>query len=403
MFQLKEAEELSENKITASHWRNGILSSAALAAEAGPPNRRQSLRRRRRVRCCIRRQLAVLPVTPSRGPRQEAAFPGHRQLVFQVGLQHVGDGHAGFPLRLWHLHRHWRIRPGAVFSDLNDAIGLPGPPWTLILRRPLIVAARHGLCSRLFARLPRGSRGVIAYRQDELVVSPVLTWLPWRSRRTALQLADGDVAAAERAAGVRLEPRVDAGQVEGVAALGEQAEALAVPELAEAHGAVRAVNHEPVAALVLAHGDLVDQRLVHPVRRRQVPRILLASGGIGAVAAARAGAGAGAEEPGPEGAEGAAVLGDDGVVADEEEGAGEHPDDGDDEGREGGAGGVVVAAGPGDVEGRRRGREDEVAPLRAVHAAQALRAIPRWLVGHPRWLRHQSYWRRVDHCSHGRY
>jgi hypothetical protein len=184
-----------------------------------------------------------------------------------------------------------------------------------------------------------------------------------------------------------------------VAALGQQPEALAVPELAEADRAVGAV-HEPVAALVLAHRDLVDQRLVQPVRRRGVPRLLLAP--QAAVAVAMATAPAGAKEPVPQGGEGAAVLGDDGVVADKEEGCGEHADDGDDERREDWAGGVVIAAGAGDVERRRRRRENEVAPLRAVHAAQPLGAIPSQLIWHPRWLRPGDCRRRRHHCLHGR-
>ncbi|XBH63806.1 hypothetical protein VPH35_117699 [Triticum aestivum] len=389
-----------------SHWRAWILSSAAtLAAEARPASRRQLLRR------CIRRFLAVLPVAPPRGAcLQEAALPAHRTLVFWAGLQHVGNGHAGFTLRVWHRRRHpgRDRRDGAVLSDLDDyAIGRLGSPRTILrLLIAAAVAARHNLW--LVARLPGG---VVVDRQSEfLAASPVL---PRRRRSTALRLRrnhadgdEGDVAAAERAVGVRLEPGVDARQVESVAALGQQPQALAVPELAQADGAVRGVD-EPVAALVLAHGDLSDQRLVHPVRRRDLP-LLLSPGIAPAVATASAttaAAGAGAKEPAPQGAEGAAVLGDDGVVADEEEGAGEHPDDGDDEGREGGAGvAVAVAAGAGDVEDRRRGWEDEVAPLRAVHAAQALGAIPGRLVGHPRRLRPKSPWsrRRIEHCGHGR-
>uniref|UniRef100_A0A0D3F962 Uncharacterized protein n=1 Tax=Oryza barthii TaxID=65489 RepID=A0A0D3F962_9ORYZ len=239
--------------------------------------------------------------------------------------------------------------------------------------------------------------------QDQLVVvSPVLPWnAGLRLRRDHPDGDERDVAAAERAVGVGLEPGVDARDVEGVAALGQQPEALAVAELAEADGAVRAV-HEAVAAPVLAHCDLVDQRLVHPVRQRDAPR-LLAPGIVSAVGAAAAAAvSAGAKESVPEGAEGAAVLGYDGVVADEEEGAREHPDDGDDERREGWAGGVV-GAGAGDVEGRRRWREDEVAPLRAVHAAEALGAIPGWLIGHPCRLRTEIWCcrGRRGHCRHG--
>ena len=90
--------------------------------------------------------------------------------------------------------------------------------------------------------------------------------------------------------------------------------------------------------------------------------------------------GAGAEDSAPEGTEGAAIPGDEGVIADEEEGDGQHTDDSDDKRGKDGAG--VVGAGSADVE-RRRWREDEIAPLRAVHAAQALRAIFGCLIGDP--------------------
>ena len=75
----------------------------------------------------------------------------------------------------------------------------------------------------------------------------------------------------------------------------------------------------------------------------------------------------------PAAAEATTVLGDDGVVGDEEEGTGKDADDGDDKRGEGGAaGGVVVFADEGE---RGRGRKDDVAPLRAVDAAEALRAV----------------------------
>jgi hypothetical protein len=41
----------------------------------------------------------------------------------------------------------------------------------------------------------------------------------------------------------------------------------------QTYGGVGVVD-EPVAALVLAHGDLVHQRLIHPIGRRDVPRLL---------------------------------------------------------------------------------------------------------------------------------
>lgn len=81
-----------------------------------------------------------------------------------------------------------------------------------------------------------------------------------------------------------------------------------------------------------------------------------------------------------DGGEGATVLGDYGVVADEEEGAGKDADDGDHEGREGSGG----RGGVGRVEAEGgRGREDDVAPLGAVDAAEALRAVLGDVVGDP--------------------
>lgn len=50
-----------------------------------------------------------------------------------------------------------------------------------------------------------------------------------------------DPEAAERAGGVGVEPAVDALDVEGVAAFGEEAEDLGVVEAAEADGAVEVV------------------------------------------------------------------------------------------------------------------------------------------------------------------
>lgn len=76
------------------------------------------------------------------------------------------------------------------------------------------------------------------------------------------------------------------------------------------------------------------------------------------------------------------MAGDHGVVADEEEGTGEDADDGDDEWGEVVAG---VGVGVGGVAGGWRRREDEVAPLRAVDAAKAQRAVLEAAVWRP-WL-----------------
>lgn len=59
--------------------------------------------------------------------------------------------------------------------------------------------------------------------------------------------------------------------------------------------------------------------------------------------------------------------------------------------------GGVVRAGAGEIEGRRR-REDEVAPLGAVRAAQPLGAVSGWLVGDPGGLCPNNSRRRRRHC-----
>lgn len=165
------------------------------------------------------------------------------------------------------------------------------------------------------------------------------------------------MGAAERAVGVGLEPGVDAVDVEGMAALGEEAQALVLLELVEADGAVGDAHHPlPLPLPVPAHRHRLDQRLLHaagvsgPVGRR---------GSGGAAAGGRAGGGA--------------VLGGDGVVGDKEEGGGEDADDGDDEGGEVVVGGVRRLQGEGGR--RRRGEDGDGAPPGAVDAAGALGAV----------------------------
>lgn len=161
---------------------------------------------------------------------------------------------------------------------------------------------------------------------------------------------------------MRLQPSVDASDVECMATLGEQSKALVLPELAEAHGAVGAVD-QSIASPVLAHRDLIDQGLVEPVRRGDMPWLVAAGLTKAILELTAVHTTAVAVEPPAEGVEAAAVLGDDGVVGDEEESTGEDADDGDHEGGEGRAGGVV-----GELEGGRWW-EEYVAPLWAVDAA----------------------------------
>jgi hypothetical protein len=98
----------------------------------------------------------------------------------------------------------------------------------------------------------------------------ILNWISWW-RRSGVDSVSGfgcdggleDVGSAERAVDVRAEPGVDAGDVERVAALGQQAHELAVLELAEADGAVRRAE-EPRPGAVPRRGDGVNGRLVQP-------------------------------------------------------------------------------------------------------------------------------------------
>jgi hypothetical protein len=85
-------------------------------------------------------------------------------------------------------------------------------------------------------------------------------------------VVEDDVGAAERAVDVGAEPGGDAGGVEGVGAPGEQAEELAVEELAEADGAVGGARHG--ARSVPRERDGLDRRLVEP-HGPDVPRVVL--------------------------------------------------------------------------------------------------------------------------------
>lgn len=118
---------------------------------------------------------------------------------------------------------------------------------------------------------------------------------------------------------MRAQPGVDAGEMESVAALGEQAEALRLPELAEADGAHRAMDLA-VGPPVLVDRDLADQGLVESVGPGR-----LAAGVIAGEASLVV-----AGEP-------EAVVGSESAVAEKEEGAGKDANGGDEDG--GGSGG----------------------------------------------------------------
>lgn len=108
----------------------------------------------------------------------------------------------------------------------------------------------------------RGGRRVVAIGDRALGAG-----LEDEHQRAAGAAAGGEVgeeaAAAERAGGVRQQPRVDAVDVERVAALGEEAEAVVVRELAEADRAVERIL--PAGAdhgAVEEHRQRVDEGLV---------------------------------------------------------------------------------------------------------------------------------------------
>lgn len=157
---------------------------------------------------------------------------------------------------------------------------------------------------------------------------------------------------------MRLEPCVDAVDVERMAAFRKQPDAVAVLELAEAHRAVGPVDDEATTGPILVGGHFIDEAVVEAVRLGVVP------GGRGSWVFGRGG------EAGSAGT--AAVVGEDNVVGDEKEGGGDDGDDGNEERGEEGVGG-----------GRGWwGWEEKEARLRAVVAAYVLGAVP-WL-----WLVH---------------
>lgn len=130
-----------------------------------------------------------------------------------------------------------------------------------------------------------------------------------------------NVRSAKRAIGVRAQPGVDAWEMEGVAALGEQAEALRLPELAEADGANRVMDRA-VAPPVLADRDLADQGLVESVGPGRVAAGVIAGKASLVVAA----------EP-------EAVAGSESAVAEKEKGAGKDANGGEEDGGDSGGGG----------------------------------------------------------------
>jgi hypothetical protein len=89
-----------------------------------------------------------------------------------------------------------------------------------------------------------------------------------------------DDCSTERAVGVGLEPGVDAGGVEGVAALGQPAEAFVLLELGEADGAIGAVDGT-LAFSVLADGDGADDGLVQAFVYCDPPVVVELGGDMG--------------------------------------------------------------------------------------------------------------------------
>jgi hypothetical protein len=105
---------------------------------------------------------------------------------------------------------------------------------------------------------PRGSlfvaeaRLVLRSHLDHNAVVVVPAMAVARRRGDTRRQRQGDVAPAEGAARAALQPRVDAVDVEGVGAVGQQAHALPLLELAQAHGALRHRYPRRGAAAVLA-------------------------------------------------------------------------------------------------------------------------------------------------------
>lgn len=142
------------------------------------------------------------------------------------------------------------------------------------------------------------------------------------------------------------EPCVDAGDVKGVATLGQQPQIIVLSELGEANGAVGAVN-QALPSPVLAHGDGSYDGLLQPhrvdipdeVRSRNAVAVGL---GVTLLEAVLSNGRSGAPPS-------VAELDDDGVVANQEEAGGEHGYEDDDNGGDGRA--MVCSK----RRGRRRG------------------------------------------------
>lgn len=146
------------------------------------------------------------------------------------------------------------------------------------------------------------------------------------------------------------EPCVDAGDVKGVATLGQQPQIIVLSELGEANGAVGAVN-QALPSPVLAHGDGSYDGLLQPhrvdipneVRSRNAVAVGL---GVTLLEAVLSNGRSGAPPS-------VAELDDDGVVANQEEAGGEHGYEDDDNGGDGRA--MVCSKRRGRRRGRRRG------------------------------------------------
>ena len=82
----------------------------------------------------------------------------------------------------------------------------------------------------------------------------------WRGTEPEQGVVGVDARPAEQAAGVGLEPAVDAGQVEGVAAAREEAEVVGVVEAGEAHGALHPLAR-PAQRGEAEEGQRLDHRL----------------------------------------------------------------------------------------------------------------------------------------------
>jgi len=179
--------------------------------------------------------LAHLPL------RGEELLDGHVEVLAAGGVQGEGP-----PQGLLHRELHVRRLP-RVDGLVADALRL-APPWRL-LWVPGPSAAATGRTSARRRRRPVAAEPPLvlpSHLDHNAVAGEPVVAAPGEGSRRRRQGAprrrerrQRDVAPAEGASRAALQPGVDAVDVEGVGAVGQQADALPLHELAQAHGALR--------------------------------------------------------------------------------------------------------------------------------------------------------------------